>query len=461
LKIAEQIVPRGDTPLRNESYYRSIAQEPPVPARNHRLERSRELLARARKVIPTASQTFSKCPTQFIQSTAPNFIARGAGSHVWDVDGNEFIDYPMALGPIILGHNDPDVTAAVVAEMANGTAFSLPHALEVEVAEMLVEMIPCAEMARFGKNGSDVTAGAVRAARAFTGREQIACCGYHGWQDWYIGTTTRNGGVPKAVQELTHPFEYNNLESLEQLFAKFPEQIAAVILEPIGVIEPRADFLPGVAALAKKNGALLIFDEIVTGFRVALGGAQEFFGVTPDLAAFGKAMGNGFPIAAVVGRRDVMEIFDEIFFSFTFGGETAALAAARATMKKLRDAKVIEHIWSKGRQLTDGIRFLANEFGLNEYIEILGQPPRTVFRFKDQAGQESLLVKSYFQQECLRRGILFSGGQNICFAHGDAEIDYTLRVYRTVMEMLRDAFKKGDLASRLEAPMIQPVFRRA
>ena len=305
----------------NEGAYISFMNEEPVPARDRCLARSLELKARAEKLIPTCSQTFSKAPTQFVQGVAPVFLARGEGSHVWDVDGNEYIDYPMALGPIILGHNYPAVTEAVTRQMKDGNIYSLPHPLEVEVAELLVELIPSAEMVRFGKNGSDVTTGAVRAARAFTGRELIACCGYHGWQDWYIGTTTRNQGVPQCVREQTLPFEYNQIESLERILQQNPGKIAAVIMEPVGIVEPQDGFLQQVLDLTHEAGALLIFDEIVTGFRVALGGAQEYYGVTPDMTCCGKAMGNGYPASAVVGRRDVMEWFDEIFFSFTFGGD--------------------------------------------------------------------------------------------------------------------------------------------
>jgi glutamate-1-semialdehyde 2,1-aminomutase/spore coat polysaccharide biosynthesis protein SpsF len=447
--------------VRNEGYYKSLASEPAMPPQNRELKRSYELKAKAQRLIPSCTQTFSKGPTQFIQGVAPVFLARGQGGHVWDVDGNEYIDYPMALGPIILGHNYPAVTEAVIHQMRDGTTFSLPHPLEVELAEMLTEVIPCAEMVRFGKNGSDAASGAVRVARAYTGRDIIACCGYHGWQDWYIGTTTRNKGVPKAVQELTIPFEYNNIESLERIFAEHPGQVAAIIMEPVGVIEPRDGFLQQVRELTQREGALLIFDEVVTGFRLALGGAQEYFGVTPDLACFGKAMANGYPIAAVVGRRDIMELFDEVFFSFTFGGETLSLAAARATITEMREKNVIGHVWEQGQKLKDGYKVLAREFGVDRYTECIGLPPRTVITFKDETGAESLVLKSLFQQECLKRGVLFSGGQNVCYSHSDADIDYTLRVYRAAMEILAEAIKRGDAPQRLEGEPVQPVFRRA
>jgi len=447
--------------IRNEGYYLSLAAEPPVPARPRVLARSARLLADALRLIPGASQTFSKAPTQYVQGVAPTFLARGQGCHVWDVDGNEYIDYPMALAPIVLGHNDPDVTEAVARQMRDGTTYSLPHPLEVEVAERLVELIPCAEMVRFGKNGSDATTGAVRLARAYTGRDVILCCGYHGWHDWYIGTTTRNKGVPQAVQALTRQFAYNDAAGLSQLLEEHRGRVAAVIMEPVGVVAPAAGFLQQVKELAHAHGALLIYDEIVTGFRWALGGAQAYFGVTPDLACFGKAMANGFPIAALVGRREFMEVCDEIFFSFTLGGDTVGLAAAKATLEKLRREQVIPHLWAQGQKLQDGYNVLARHFGVERHTECIGYAPRTVMTFTDHAGTESLVFKSYVQQECLKRGILFSGGQNLSYSHSDVDVEQTLRVYRTALELFRDGLAAGDVERRLEGPPVQAVFRRA
>ena len=454
---------------RNEGYARSVradgarsghpgesSMETPRP-----LARSEEYFARAEKVIPSCTQTFSKGHTQLVRGVAPLFLQRADGSHVWDVDGNEYIDYPLALGPIVLGHNDPDVTAAVRAQLADGVAFSLPHPLEVEVSELLTEIIPCAEMVRFGKNGSDATAGAVRVARAYTGRERIAACGYHGWQDWYIGATTRHRGVPAAVRELTQLFAYNDLASLRKIFDAHPGQVAAVIMEPVGVVEPVGSFLQDVAALARANGAVLIYDEVVTSFRVALGGAQAHYRVTPDLACIGKAMANGYPVSAVVGRRDLMQVFDEIFFSFTFGGEALSLAAARATITKIRDTDVIPHLWRQGRRLQDGYNALAAEAGLTALTHCIGLPPRTVLTFADRRGVESLALKSLFQQEVVRRGILNTGGFNLCARHSDADVDRTLEACRAALGVLAAAVAADDVEARLQGPAIQPVFRRA
>jgi len=446
--------------IRNEGYYKSFLGESKVPKRHLNLKKSYELKEKAEKLIPSGTQTFSKGPTQFVQGVSPVFLKRGRGSHVWDVDGNEYIDYSMALGPIILGHNSPAVTEAVTCQIQDGTTFSLPHPLEVEVAEMIVETVPCAEMVRFGKNGSDATAGAVRAARAYTGKDIVACCGYHGWQDWYIGTTSRNRGVPKDVQKLTVPFNYNDIGSLERIFSEYPGQVAAVIMEPIGVVEPGKDFLNAVKELVRSEGALLIFDEVITGFRLAMGGAQEYFNVTPDLACFGKAMANGYPIAAVTGRREIMKMFDEVFFSFTFGGETLSLAATKATIGEMREQKVIEQLWEQGLKLKDGYNVLARQFGIEQYTECLGLAPRTVIIFKEENGAESPALKSFFQQECIQRGVLFTGSQILCFSHSNADIDYTLRVYRSALELLAEAIQSGDALQRLEGEPVKPIFRK-
>jgi glutamate-1-semialdehyde 2,1-aminomutase/spore coat polysaccharide biosynthesis protein SpsF len=367
----------------------------------------------------------------------------------------------MALGPIILGHCYPAVDEAVRQQMTQGASFSLPHPLEIEVAERLVDMVPCAEMARFGKNGSDATAGAVRLARAYTGRDLIACCGYHGWQDWYIGGTTFNRGVPRAVRQLTMTFEYNNIDDLRRLLDRNRKRVAAVILEPIGVVEPERGFLQQVRDLCSREGCLLIFDEVITGFRMARGGAQEYFGVFPDLACFGKAMANGYPLSAVVGPREIMKHFEQTFFSFTFGGETLSLAASLATMKEIAEKEVVAHNWEQGGKIKDGLNVLAREFGMENLVRCTGLPPRTVVNFFDESERESLLVKSLFQQECLKRGVLFSGGQNICFSHSDEDIEHTLRVYRSALEITREAIRRTKVKEMLEGEPILPVFRRA
>jgi len=460
LKKSPQIAKMNTPQIINEGYYRSILETPKIKPKRRSIRNSLKLKDKVEKLIPGCSQTFSKGPTQFIQGVAPVFLEKGEGSHVWDVDGNEYIDYSMALGPIILGHNYPEVNNAVKKILSKGSTFTLPHRLEGELAEMLCEIIPCAEMVRFGKNGSDATSGAVRVARAYTGRKKIACCGYHGWQDWYIATTSRNRGIPEEVKKLTLTFEYNKIETLERIFAENPYQISCVIMEPVGIIEPQDNFLERVKELTHKNGALLIFDEIVTGFRFSLGGAQKYFNVIPDLACFGKAMGNGFPISAIVGRKEIMKLFEEVFYSFTFGGEIVSIAAAIATIKVLREKEVIPYLWEKGRMVRDGYNVLVKEYNLDKYTRCTGYPPRTVISFHNGKGEEDLLLKSVFQQECIKRGILFTGAHNICFAHTSKDVDYTLRVYNTVLELIKKAKKKNRLNKMLKGKCIEPVFRK-
>jgi len=422
---------------------------------------SDSLLERSLKVIPAASQTFSKGYTQYPAGASPLFLSRGKGARVWDVDGNEFIDYVMGLGPSILGHAHPKVCEAVMRQLELGVSQSLPTLLEVEVAEMLVERIPCAEQVRFGKNGSDATTGAVRLARAITGRDRIACCGYHGWHDWFIGTTSRARGVPRAVQELTKTFEYNNLDSLRALFEEFPREIGTVIMEPVGVEEPTPGFLQSVADLTHEHGALLIFDEIVTGFRLSRGGAQEFYGVTPDLACFGKAMGGGLPISAVVGRQDLMEVFGEIFFSFTAGGEAASLAACKAVLKELDEGDVIKQLWKRGDRLQDSVTTLTDNHGLSDYVRCIGPSPKSVIDFKDKSGESSLLLRSLFQQEVAARGILFLTGHSICAALAESDIDETLAAYNDAFGVIARALDSDNPQSLMRGKVAQPVFRKA
>ena len=425
------------------------------------LESSRSWLDRAKRVIPSATQTFSKGPNQWARGVSPYFLDRGEGAWVWDVDGNRYLDYLMALGPIILGYQNAAVDRAIVEQLKRGAVFSQMHPLEVEVAEMIVDLVPCAEMVRFAKNGSDVTTGAVRAARAYTGRERVVYCGYHGWHDWYIGTTTRSLGVPEAVRGLTHQFTYNDLASLQAVFEKYPGEIAAVVMEPVGVEAPAEGFLQGVRDLVSKNGALLIFDEIVTGFRFAIGGAQAYFGVTPDLACFGKAMANGMPLSAVAGRREIMEIFDRIFFSGTFGGEALSLAAGKATIAELQRVDAFNHIWRVGQRLIDGLNALLRDNGLETAAMCLGLAPRSVLAFPHADEYQSRVRRTYFMQECVKRGLLYFCSHIPTVAHGEDELEFTFQVFGEVVPLFAAAHRANDFPARLESEVVEAIFRRA
>ncbi len=364
-----------------------------------RFEESERLLKRALRTIPNGTQTFSKSRTALPYGVSPFYASHADGPYIWDVDGNCYIDFVSALCPVILGYNDPDVTAAVVEQVRDGVLFSLPHELEIEVSETLVRLIPCAEMVRFGKNGSDATTGAIRAARSYTGRDHIAMCGYHGWHDWSMGNTPRNRGIPQAVRDLTHVFTYNDIGSLRRLFAERPHQYAAVIMEPMNREYPVDGFLHECRELAHQNGALFILDEVITGFRFGMGGAQELFGVTPDLACFGKAMANGYPLAAIVGRGDVMREFERVHYSYTNAGELVSLAAAKATLEKLERGDVASTLAALGAGIPG-----------------TGHPAwRHIPLTQDE--------RPLFLQEMHKAGFLCLGTVNLTWAHEQEDVD--------------------------------------
>lgn len=417
------------------------------------------MLERALKAIPLGSQTFSKSKTAYPEGVSPHFIKRGDGSHVWDVDGNEYVDFVNGLASITLGYNDPDVTEAVKTQLEEGTIFSLPHEIEIKVAEKIIEMVPCAEMVRFGKNGSDATAGAIRLARANTKRDHVAVCGYHGWQDWYIGSTSRNLGVPSSVRDLTHSFTYNDLDSLERLFKKYSDQVAAVIIEPMNSTEPNNGFLEGVKVLAQKNGAILIFDETITGFRYANGGAQEYFGVIPDLAIFGKGMANGYPVSVVTGRAEIMKLMEEVFFSFTFGGETLSLAAALTAMTKLQQEPVVKTLWEQGRKIKKGVNTLIRKHNLENVLSITGKDCWSFLIFKDTDVYSQWELKTLFLQEVFARGVLTLGTHNMSYAHSDEDISKLLKVYDEVFGVIKDVVREESLDKRLQTKPLVPLFK--
>lgn len=424
-----------------------------------RYTNSEQLLERALRTIPLGSQTFSKSKTQYPMGVSPFFIRRGKGSRVWDVDDNQYVDFINSLAAITLGYCDPDVDAAVRAQLDDGVIFSLPHPIEMQVAEQIVKLVPCAEKVRFGKNGSDATAGAIRLARAFTNRDHVAVCGYHGWQDWYIGTTARNRGVPQATRDLSHTWTYNDIGSLVRLFQEYPDQIAAVILEPMNVAEPLPGFLEEVKDIAHKHGALLIFDETVTGFRYAIGGAQQHFGVTPDLATFGKGLANGYPVSAVAGRADIMQLMEEVFFSFTFGGETLSLAAALATMQKLEREPVTDTLYTQGRKILAGLRDSIAAAGAEDFLGTAGNPTWSFFMMKDAGNYSQWQIKTLFLQEMFARGILTIGTHNMSYSHTDADLDRLCSAYNEVIPMLVEGVRQNKLESMLRCQPLQPLFK--
>lgn len=424
-----------------------------------RYQKSENFLSRARKVIPLGTQTFSKSFTQYPIGVSPFFITHGKGSRSWDLDGNEYIDFVNALCSVTLGHADEEVNGAVAEQLKSGTIFSLSHPLETEVAELLCEMVPSAEMARFGKNGSDATAGAVRIARAFTGRNHILTCGYHGWQDWYIGATARNKGVPETTRALTHTIAYNDLNALDAKLKELDGEVAAMIMEPMNVNEPAPGYLAGLKERLHAAGALLIFDETITGFRYANGGAQELFGITPDLTTLGKGLANGFPLSAVCGRRDVMMEMEEVFFSFTMGGETMSLAAAKAALLKIKREPVVKTMRARGTLLKEKIAALIDKHGVGDFLSQAGDPTWSFLIFKDTNSATSWEIKTLWLQEILARGILSLGTHNISYAHSEADITRLADVYDDVFPLLASAVQNGALRQMLKCEPMQPLFR--
>ncbi len=408
---------------------------------------------RAQRVIPLGTQTLSKHPSQWVQGAHPTHLVRGRGAHLWDVDGNEWIDEPMALGPIILGYAEPVVDDAIRAQLDDGITFTLMHPLEVEVAERIVALCPGVEQVRFAKSGSDAVSAAVRAARAHTGRDLVVVAGYHGWHDWYIGSTTRDRGVPKAVAELTLTAPYGDLDQLADLFRRHPGEIAAVVIEPSGATVPPPGYLEGLVALCCDQGALSVFDEVITGFRLAPGGARQRYGVEPDLSAYGKALGNGMPIAAIGGRRELMAEFEEVFFSGTHGGEALSLAAARAVLDTIADGSVLAAIEARGQTVLDGVRALVARHGVDGVITVDGEPQRTVVGI---GGTDPLVTKSFVQQCQAEAGCLFNGSLFICARHTDDDVERMLAGFDRAFEVIASG---ADLRPLLVGDPVQPVFR--
>ncbi len=421
---------------------------------------SEALLEQALAAIPLGSQTFSKSLTQLPRGVSPFFVDRAEGPWFWDVDGHRFLDLTNGLACITLGYRHPAVDQAVHAQLERGVTFSLPHSLELHVAERIIAMVPCAEMVRFAKNGTDATSGAIRLARHCTGRDRVAICGYHGWQDWSIGTTTRHGGIPLAVRELSHTFPYNNLPALAELLAAHPGEFAALILEPMNVTWPEPGYLKGVQALCRQHGIVLVFDETITGFRFANGGAQELFGVTPDLATFGKGLANGYPLSALTGRRDLMERISEIFFSGTFGGETLSLAAADAVLELLASQPITDQLAASGQQVADRVIAISTQHGLSEVFSLSGHPSWMIWAIRDHNHANSWEIRTLLLQELYARGIFTVGSHNITAAHNQACLDAVVQAYEEVLPLLAQALQTpGGVRSQLRCEPLLPLFR--
>ena len=424
-----------------------------------RYSNSEKQLAFAESVIPLGSQTFSKSRTQYPLGISPLFARRAKGASIQDIDGNWYVDLVNSLAAITIGYGDRDISRAVKKQLSKGVIYSLPGTLEAEVASLIIELVPSAELVRFGKNGTDATSAAVRLARAHTGRDLLAVCGYHGWQDWYIGSTTRDKGVPAATKALTKSFKFNDINSLSELISKSPQKFAAVIMEPMNVSFPEKNFLHDVRKLCDDNGIILIFDETITGFRFARGGAQELFNVIPDLATFGKGIANGFPLSAVVGKRQIMKEMEEIFFSGTFGGELLSLAAAKVVLEKHKKVDIAGILTKKGENLRNEIESMIHKNNLQNVLTLSGHPTWVFLNWTptDQYSVDEL--KTFFMQEMFQKGVLVLNAHNISLAFGRKELQIVLKAYSETLQNLSSAINSGTLREKLLVEPLVPLFK--
>lgn len=421
-------------------------------------KRSLATLEKAEKIIPLATQMLAKGYQQHSRGASPVYISHSKGAHVWDIDGNKFIDLTMGMGPISLGYCNEIVDEAIREQLTKGINYTLIDELEYKVAKNFVDLIPCFEMVRFGKTGADAVAGAVRLARAYTGKNKIICCGYHGWHDWYIGSTTRALGIPKIISELTYKVEYDNLDAIEKI-VEDDRDISCIVIEPVVFKEPSADYLFKLRELCTAAGILLIFDEVWTGFRIALGGAQQYFSVTPDLACFSKACTNGMPFSVMGGKSEIMSLMkrDDFFFFTTYGGEMLSLAAVNATLEFMKTNPVIEHNTVFSARLRDAFNSICDDLKMKE-VRSIGLDYRTMVNFSGP-NEISLLRKTYLQQLLMEEGVLWTGFHHMSYSHNETDIIHVENAYRNTLPKLKDAIDSENIKEKLTGEILKPVFR--
>ncbi|SHN60460.1 glutamate-1-semialdehyde 2,1-aminomutase [Bradyrhizobium erythrophlei] len=421
----------------------------------------------AHSLIPGGAHTYAKGDDQY-PVLAPGFLTRGQGCHVWDVDDNEFIEYGMGLRAVTLGHGYQPVIEAAYRQMVLGSNFTRPATIELDCAEEFLNLVEGSDMIKFAKDGSDATTAAVRLSRAYTGRDLIARCADHPFfsvDDWFVGNTPMSAGIPTVVQALTLQFRYNDIDSLRLLFEQNPGRIACVIMEAATAIEPESNFLRSVQTLCRKEGAIFVLDEMITGFRWHIGGAQKVYGIQPDLSTFGKGMGNGFAVSALAGRKEIMELGglhhdkERVFLlSTTHGAENHSLAAAIKTMQIYRDNGVIDYLCTQGEKLRTGINRAIESLGLNGYFEVLGRPSNLIYATYDQSRRPSQAFRSLFLQETIRRGLLMPS-LVVSFSHADTDIDRTIDGVGEALRVYRKALEDG-VEKYLVGRPVKPVFRK-
>lgn len=421
-------------------------------------DESIKLLEKSRTLIPGLTQTFSRAAPTFVEGCYPVYAKSAQGSHFFDVDNNEFIDYLMALGPITLGYNYPSVNQAVMEQLQDGVLFSLPHPIEIEVSELISEIIPNAEMIKFEKSGSNAVTGAVRAARALTKREKIAYCGSGGvWHDWQAAMVSRNDGVPKFNQDLIKVFDYNDASGLEQIFLENPNEIATVVLEPTYLEKPKNDFLQQVRKLTNENKSILILDEIVTGFRFDLQGGQKYFDIEGDFICYGKGIANGFPLSIIAGKSEFMKVFDKLWVSSTNNSETLSLAACNATINEMKNNNTLDYCWNLGKKLFDGWNKIVENYDLD--AKMIGYDIRMALKCFDSQKNESNSLKALILQEMIKKGVFISPGHTfISYSHSKLDISNTLNSLEDTCDMISKKVKDDNFKELVQGNLPQSIW---
>ena len=432
-----------------------------------KFEKSRILQKKSHSLIPGGCHTYAKGDDQY-PLHAPGFIARGEGCHVWDLDGNEFIEYGMGLRSVTLGHAYKPVLEAAYKQMLLGINFTRPAPIEVECAEAILNLIEGSEMIKFGKNGSDATTAAVKIARAYTGRDMVAICAdqpFFSTDDWFIGSTAMSAGVPEAIRNITVKFPYNDIDGVKAMFRKYPGRIACIVMEAETVNEPKNNYLQQMQIACREEGALFILDEMITGFRWHIGGAQKYYGIRPDLCTFGKGMANGFSLSALVGKKEIMELGglhhdkERVFLlSTTHGAETHAMAACLKTIEIYREKNVVDHLWQAGRILADGVARTTRELGIEDYFQLGGQACNLVYVARDQEKQPSQIFRTLFLQETIKRGLLVPS-LVVSYSHTEKDIARTLEAIGEALSVYAKALRDGP-EPYLEGRPVKPVFRK-
>ncbi|MCI0565675.1 aminotransferase class III-fold pyridoxal phosphate-dependent enzyme [bacterium] len=433
-------------------------------------KKGQALWERAKKIIPGGNQLLSKRAEMFLPEGWPSYYTKAKGVHVWDLDGKKYIDMSiMSVGACLLGYADQDVNRAVKKAVDGGSISTLNPPEEVELAELFIKIHPWAKMVRYARTGGEAAAVAIRIARAYSGKDKIAFCGYHGWQDWYLSANLAHKknldghllaglsakGVPRGLAGSALPFHYNNIAELESIAARHKD-IGAIVMEPIRYAEPAKGFLQNVRRIADEIGAVLIFDEISSGFKVHYGGAHLLYGVNPDIAVFAKAISNGFPMAAIIGKEEVMQAAQESFISSTYWTERVGPAAALATLKKMKEKKIHAHMKKMATLIRSGLKTLADKHELK--MNFSGLPTVVVFSF--DYGDESQAIRTLFTQEMLVRGFLASNAIYVSYSHSEKDVRAYLKSADEVFVLLKDAVRNNKVKEFLKGPVAHAGFQR-